>query len=341
MQPMATRYSLVIPVYRNEETIPDLLDAVRGMNGELDDALEAVFVVDGSPDRSLAALTEALPHTGLNAKLLEMSRNFGAFAAIRAGLMEAAGPYFAVMAADLQEPPELAVEFFRRLERDTCDVVCGVRAGRDDPWSTRVASSIFWSAYRRLVQPEMPRGGVDVFGCNTTARDALVGLTEAHSSLIGQLVWIGMRREEVPYHRRARKTGESGWTLRKKLAYMLDSSLAFSDLPIRLLFGVGMLALAVAIIYGTIVLVARLTGLIAEPGYAPTVLLISGFGALNALGLSVVGAYAWRAFENTKARPLAIVRRRFEFPPPDAPGDRTVSAPRATTREATGMEIHK
>ena len=89
---------------------------------------------------------------------------------------------------------------------------------------------------------------------------------------------------------------------------MLDSSLAFSDLPIRLLFGVGMLALAVALVYGAIVLVARLTGLIAEPGYAPTVLLIAGFGALNALGLSVVGAYAWRAFENTKARPLAIVR---------------------------------
>jgi serine acetyltransferase len=86
---------------------------------------------------------------------------------------------------------------------------------------------------------------------------------------------------------------------------MLDSSLAFSDLPIRLLFAVGMLALAVAVGYGAIVLLARLTGLIVEPGYAPTVLLISGFGALNALGLSVVGAYAWRAFENTKGRPLA------------------------------------
>jgi glycosyltransferase involved in cell wall biosynthesis len=242
-----------------------------------------------------------------------MSRNFGAFAAIRAGLTEATGPYFAVMAADLQEPPTLAVEFFRRLEQGGCDVVCGVRAARDDPLRARLASSLFWAAYRRLVQPEMPRGGVDVFGCNAGARDALVALTEAHSSLIGQLVWIGMRREEVPYHRRARRHGKSAWTLRKKLAYMLDSSLAFSDLPIRLLFGVGMLALAVAIVYGAVVLVARLTGLIVEPGYAPTVLLISGFGALNALGLSVVGAYAWRAFENTKARPLAIVRRRFTF----------------------------
>ena len=310
---MATRYSLVVPVYRNEETIPDLLDVLSGIDRELGGALEVVFVIDGSPDRSLALLVDALPRTGLTAQVLEMSRNFGAFAAIRAGLIEATGPHFAVMAADLQEPPDLAVEFFRRLEQDRCDVVCGVRAGRDDPLQARLASKLFWAAYRRLVQPEMPPGGVDVFGCNVRARDALVALTEAHSSLIGQLFWIGMRRDEVPYRRRARQRGRSAWTLRKKLAYLLDSSLAFSDLPIRLLFGVGMLALAVALVYGAIVLAARLTGLIAEPGYAPTVLLISGFGALNALGLAVVGAYAWRAFENTKGRPLAIVQRRTTF----------------------------
>ena len=338
---MATRYSIVVPVYRNEETIPDLLHALVDMNRELDDALEVVLVVDGSPDRSLAVLIDALPHAGLDAKLLEMSRNFGAFAAIRAGLEEASGPYFAVMAADLQEPPELAVEFFRRLERDACDVVCGVRTGRDDPWSTRLASAAFWAVYRRFVQPEMPRGGVDVFGCNLTARNVLVGLTESHSSLIGQLVWIGMRRDEVPYRRRARKAGRSGWTLRKKLAYMLDSSLAFSDLPIRVLFGVGMLALAVAVVYGTIVLFARLTGLIAEPGYAPTVLLISGFGALTALGLSVVGAYAWRAFENTKARPLSIVRRRFEFAAHDAADTSTERAARPSAKEPAKMEMDK
>ena len=310
---MATRYSLVVPVYRNEKGIADLIGALSVMHNDLGGALEVVFVVDGSPDRSLALLVEALPRTGLTAKVLEMSRNFGAFAAIRAGLMEAAGPYFAVMAADLQEPPELAVEFFRRLERDACDVVCGVREARDDPLQARLASTLFWAAYRKLIQPEMPKGGVDVFGCNARARDALVALTEAHSSLIGELIWIGMRRDEVPYRRRARRHGTSAWTLRKKLKYMIDSSLAFSDLPIRLLFGVGVLALVVALAYGTIVLVARLTGLIVEPGYATTVLLIAGFGALNALGLSVVGAYAWRAFENTKARPLAIVQRRFQF----------------------------
>ncbi len=316
---MATRYSLVVPVYRNEPAIPDLVAALVRMNAELGGALEVVLVVDGSPDRSLAALTSALPATGIDAKVLELARNFGAFAAIRAGLIEATGPYFAVMAADLQEPPELAVEFFRRLESDACDVAFGVREGRDDPLSARAASTLFWATYRKLVQPEMPKGGIDVFGCNQRARDALVAFGEAHSSLVGQLVWIGMRRAEVPYRRRAREHGSSGWTLGKKITYMLDSSLAFSDLPIRLLFAVGVVALAVALVFAAVVLVARVTGIISEPGYATTVLLIAGFGALNALGLSVVGAYAWRAFENTKGRPLAIVQRRYTFgkePPP-------------------------
>ena len=308
-----TSYSLVIPVYRNEETLSDLLAVAVALNSQLDNALEVVFVVDGSPDRSLPILLDALPRSGLNAKVIEMSRNFGAFAAIRAGLVEASGPYFAVMAADLQEPPEMALDFFRKLAADTCDVVIGVREGRDDALHVRASSALFWRAYRRLVQPDMPAGGIDVFGCNKVARDQLVALSEAHSSLVGLLIWIGLRREEVRYRRLPRRFGKSAWTLRKKLAYMFDSCLSFSDLPIRLLFGVGMLALAAAILYGGIVVFARATGLIHEPGYATTVLLVAGFGALNALGLSVVGAYAWRAFENTKARPLAIVQRRFSF----------------------------
>jgi len=310
---MATRYSLVVPVYRNEPAIPDLIAALVRLDAELGGALEVILVVDGSPDRSLDALARALPASGLDAKVLELARNFGAFAAIRAGLIEAAGPHFAVMAADLQEPPELAIQFFKKLEADECDVVVGVREGREDPLGSRAAAATFWAIYRRLVQPEMPKGGIDVFGCNQRARDELIAFDEAHSSLVGQLVWIGMRRAEVPYHRRARTHGGSGWTLSRKISYMVDSCLAFSDLPIRMLFAVGMLALVVTVVYAIVVLAARLTGIISEPGYATTVLLIAGFGALNALGLSVVGAYAWRAFENTKGRPLAIVRRRYTF----------------------------
>ena len=108
--------SLVIPIYKNETNIAALLEAVAGIGEVVGPDFEAVFVVDGSPDRSLDLLREALPRQAFRAQLVALSRNFGSFAAIRMGLSVAQGKYFAVMAADLQEPPTLVQTFFHVLE---------------------------------------------------------------------------------------------------------------------------------------------------------------------------------------------------------------------------------
>ena len=307
-------FSLIIPVYRNQESLPELIAAIAGINQSLDGKLEAVFVVDGSPDRSYALLREALPHASFASQLLVLSRNFGAFAAIRCGLQAASGNYFAVMAADLQEPPELAVEFFRRLEKDEADVIVGSRDARADPWSSKIASRLFWGLYRRLINPEIPSGGVDVFACNRHFLTHLLALDESHSSLIGLLFWLGFRRTVVPYARRARVHGKSAWSLRRKINYMLDSIFAFSDLPVRILLLIGTLGIGVALLFGFVVLTLRLLGSFAVPGYAATMTTIMFFGGLNALGLGIIGAYVWRAYANTQQRPLAIVMRSESFP---------------------------
>jgi glycosyltransferase involved in cell wall biosynthesis len=310
----AVMFSLIIPVYRNQESLPDLIAAVVGINQTLDGKLEAVFVVDGSPDRSYALLREALPRAAFASQLLVLSRNFGAFAAIRCGLQAARGDYFAVMAADLQEPPELAVEFFQRLQRDEADVIVGSRDARTDPWLSKLASRLFWGLYRRLINPEIPAGGVDVFACNRHFLTHLLALDESHSSLIGLLFWLGFRRAVVPYARRARVHGKSAWSLRRKITYMMDSIFAFSDLPVRILLLIGTLGIGVALLFGFVVLSLRLLGSVAVPGYAATMTTIMFFGGLNALGLGIIGAYVWRAYANTQQRPLAIVMRSESFP---------------------------
>lgn len=307
-------FSLIIPVYRNEESLPDLIAAMTGINQALDGKLEAVFVVDGSPDSSYALLREALPRASFASQLLVLSRNFGAFAAIRCGLQAASGNYFAVMAADLQEPPELAVEFFQRLERDEADVIVGSRDARADPWLSKLASRVFWGLYRRLINPEIPAGGIDVFACNRNFLTHLLALDESHSSLIGLLFWLGFRRTVVPYERRARVHGKSAWSLRRKITYMLDSIFAFSDLPVRILLLIGTLGIGVALLFGIIVLTLRLLGSFAVPGYAATMTTIVFFGGLNTLGLGIIGAYVWRAYANTQQRPLAVVMRSESFP---------------------------
>ena len=126
-------YSLVIPVYENEESIPDLLHALEQIQASLDARLEAVFVVDGSPDRCHELLRQGLPKMGFASQLLSHSRNYGSLAAIRSGLQAAQGDYFAVMAADLQKPPELVLEFFRSLRSDECDLAIGARESREAP----------------------------------------------------------------------------------------------------------------------------------------------------------------------------------------------------------------
>jgi glycosyltransferase involved in cell wall biosynthesis len=314
MQPLLNpALSLVVPVYGNEGGIDALLAAVRGIAARCGGDFEAVFVVDGSPDRSYARLHEALPRAGFRARLLSLSRNFGAFAAIRAGLEAARGRCIAVMAADLQEPPELVLAFNELLAKGATDVAFGVRTARRDALSSRLASGLFWGVYRRFVMPDIPPGGVDIFALSAAFRDRLLSLRESNTSLLAQLFWLGGRRAFVPYERREREHGRSGWTLRKKFRYLSDSIFAFTDLPVRMLFWLGATALAVAIALAAAVLVAKFSGWVAVPGYAATMLVILFFGAFNALGLGVVGTYAWRAFENTKARPLAVVQTDESF----------------------------
>jgi glycosyltransferase involved in cell wall biosynthesis len=306
-------YSLVIPVYNNADTLPRLLPACEGLWRELDRDLEVVFVVDGSPDASFLLLREQLPSVGFRSQLVLLSRNFGSFSAIREGLRAAGGRYFAVMAADLQEPPELVLSFFRALSQEPVDLVLGTRISRADPLLSRLASAIFWWIYRRIIEPQMPSGGVDVFGCNGEFRDRLLALPESNSSLVGLLFWLGYRRKLISYARQPRLTGKSGWTFKKKLKYLFDSLFAFSDLPIRLLAFFGGLGLITSAVLSIVVLIAKLLGLVAVPGYAATVLILTFFSALNSFGLGVIGSYVWRTFENTKGRPLAIVMAAEQF----------------------------
>ncbi|MEO7390778.1 MAG: glycosyltransferase family 2 protein [Ramlibacter sp.] len=312
--------TLVIPVYRNQESLADLLAAVERLSADLAGEIEAVFVIDGSPDRCYEILRDELPRRPIRTKLVLLTRNFGSFAAIRTGLMHGRGDRFAVMAADLQEPPQLVIEMDRVLRTGDVDVVVGVREARHDPLLSRLPAQIFWGLYRRYVVPEMPPGGVDMFGCNRAFRDTLLKLNESHSSLVAQIFWLGFRRATLPYVRQSRAHGSSAWTLTKKVNYLMDSVFAFTDLPIRLLMRTGALGATAAALFAVAVTIGRLAGAITVPGYAMTAILIVFFSALNLLSLGIVGSYAWRAYENTKSRPLSVALSVESFG--EAPGVR-------------------
>lgn len=306
--------SLVVPVYRNSSSIPDLIAAIENIAASQSGSFEAIFVVDGSPDDSYALLQARLPQARFDSRLIALSRNFGSFAAIREGLKIAKGDYIAVMAADMQEPPELVSAFYEALGKGDADVVFGQRCGRDDPFGSRVAAGVFWWLYRRLAQAEMPEGGVDVFAIHRTVRDELIRLEPNQTSLVGQLVWLGFRRLSIPYVRRMRRHGKSAWTLHKKIDYLLDSLFAFTDLPIRIFLNLGLVGMLLCVVAGKTIFAIRLLGGITVPGYTPLALLILFFAALNLFGIGIAGQYAYRAFEAAKQRPGAVVMNDVCYP---------------------------
>jgi glycosyltransferase involved in cell wall biosynthesis len=313
--------SIVVPLYKSETNLPLLFSELERIAGLAPVEIELVFVDDGSPDHCGAIVERKLPELPVGAQLIRLSRNFGSFAAITAGLAHATGNYCAALAADLQEPPELVLEFLRRMQSGEADIVFGQRSGRDDPAMTRLASNAFWALYRWLVNPDIPPGGVDVFGCTRQVRDQVCSMSEVETSLVALMFWVGYRRAFVPYHRRTRESGKSAWTIRKKMRYLVNSVFSFTDLPMKALLGVGMLGMALAMLGAITVLAAKLNGKIGVPGYAATVLTIFFFGGLTSAGLGIVGEYLWMCLQNTRQRPLFIVASKAANREPISPPD--------------------
>jgi len=306
--------SLVIPVYKNELNLEPLLAELAKLEQRLPGPLEVVFVVDGSPDRCLDLLRARLPAAPFRSRLISLSRNFGSFPAIAAGLEAGAGDYFAVLAADLQEPPELIAQFYEILSRGEADIAFGCRARRSDPWLSELLSRLFWWLYGVFIVAEMPKGGIDVFGCTRQVRDCLLGCPESDTNLIALLIWVGFRRKFVAYERRARSQGKSAWTLRKKLKYSFDSIFNFTDLPVQLLLSVGAGGILVGSVFATVLLFSKLTGGITVPGYSAIVLAIIFFGSLTSLGLGIIGQYLWLTLQNARKRPKYIVAASEQYP---------------------------
>lgn len=298
--------TVVVPVYRNQETLHELVRRLEEVSDRFDDRFEAIFVIDGSPDESGAVLRGLLNDSTLRSRLIWHSRNFGSFAAIRTGLSLASGQYIGVMAADLQEPARLLIDFYEALSSQEYDVALGIRRTREDRGAGEFIARSFWWIYRRWVQLEMPRGGVDVFACTRQVRDSLEALRESNSSLVGLLVWLGYRRVDVPYDRVSRKVGASGWTLRKKTRYLFDSMYSFTDLPINLLLAIGVTGVLLSLLGVVVVVSAWAFVGIRVAGYTPLMLTLLVVGSMTLFGLGVVGSYVWRTYENSKQRPGAV-----------------------------------
>ena len=311
---MSHAVSIVVPVFKNEESIDRLLNRVTSLASSLVGDVEAIFVVDGSPDSSLSLLQTSLPNTTFDSKIILLSRNFGAFSAIRAGLREADGTATVVMAADLQEPISLIEELLGLVVKDGVDVAVGVREARKDSFVSRFLSSSFWRFFNRLTTLEMPKGGVDIFALSCDARQKINEFEESSTSLWGLIYWIGFKRQEVSYLREKRAEGVSSWSLRKRINYAKDSITAFSEIPLSIFLWSGVIGALVSLLL-VVVLIVRLF-MNQNDDVSRQLVSIGLLFVVSYLmsGLGLLGTYLWRVSDNVRKRPDSIIWKKWEFP---------------------------
>jgi glycosyltransferase involved in cell wall biosynthesis len=306
--------SIVVPVYKNEGSIEHLLNRISEVSTAVTGSVEAVFVVDGSPDKSLEVLRSSLPRDGFDAKVLLLSRNFGAFSAIRAGLREARGEATVVMAADLQEPTSLILDMLGIVQRDEADVAVGVRQSRKDGVVSRTLSAVFWKVFNRVSSLELPRGGVDIFALSRSARETLNSFEESSTSLIGLIYWMGFRRQEVPYHRVERQVGKSSWSLQKRINYAKDSITAFSEFPLSVFLWSGVIGAVVSLVFALIGAFQYMFTSDHQSQREITAIGLLFVASYLMAGLGIIGTYLWRLAENVRNRPDSITWKTWEMP---------------------------
>ena len=306
----ARMISFVIPVYRNERAITLSYQKVRQLlASELpNDDYEFVFVDDGSDDGSLAELIR-LRAEDPRVRIISFTRNFGQMAAILAGLKGATGDVVIHMSADLQDPVEIIPRMVRDHETGS-EVVVAYRAEREDRWTSRVTSRLFYGIIR-LSFPQLPAGGFDYVLMSRRVVDVFNSIDVRNRFFQGDLLWLGYKTTFIPYTRARRPIGRSQYTFAKRLKNSLDAILDSSYLPIRFISAAGALVALAGFLYALNIAYWRLRYGLAFPGQAPIMILILGIGGMLMLMLGIVGEYVWRIYDEVKEKPNYIVREAY------------------------------
>lgn len=300
------KVSIVIPVYYNEDNlIPLYEDIKKKFINIIDFEYEIVMVNDGSKDKSYEVM-QALAKKDNNIKIVSLSRNFGSHAAILCGLEKCTGDCAIVKAADLQEPTELLLEMIDSWKKGN-NVVLAVRQDREESFGTKLFANTYYWMVRKAALANMPKGGFDVYLLDRKVINVLLALDERNSALTGQILWSGFKTEEVPYVRLEREIGTSKWTLKKKIRLVTDTLFSFSTLPITIVSIVGALSFIGALIWGIVVFICKLLGLIQVSGWTTLFIFnLFSFGIIM-VTLGILGGYLWRTFDASRNRPTYVV----------------------------------
>lgn len=303
------KVSIILPCFNVENNIPVtskvLIEAERLYPPDV--SFEYVFVDDGSKDKTYSELKKVLAkHSGV--KIVKLSRNFGSNNAALAGLNHATGDCISIIAADLQDPPELISEMFEFWRKGIKLVVANRKNREESPFRV-FAANIYHYLMRKSI-PYAPEGGFDLVLFDSSIKNQLVEMNEHNTYLPYQLMWLGYEYVNIPYTRRKREIGHSMWTFSKKVKSAIDSIVSFSFSPIRMISITGFFLGAISLTYLLLIIWRKF----ADPasvveGWASGMVIFLGVSSFQMISMGVIGEYLWRALDSTRNRPNFIVDR--------------------------------
>lgn len=340
--PSHTRHlAVIVPCFNEETSVGVLVDALDEVLGALSDwTYEVYFVDDGSTDTTLARLNDlAADHEQI--RVCSLSRNFGQQIALTAGLELAssfsgtradtasAADAFLVMDADLQNPPAIIPEMLSALCSDV-DVVMGVRRTRGGRSRLkRFTSDLFYWLFNRISEVPIEPSAPDFFLLSQRAHRELLRMPERSRFLRGMVAWLGFNRTYVHFDPPARAAGKSKYTVSRMVAFASDAMFAFSAAPIRLAIRIGCLVAALGVLYLGVVVGRQMLFHTNVEGWSSLMSAVLILGGLQLLMIGLIGGYVARIFEESKGRPLYVVRQY-----PQQPVARTRA--RGAARESSG-----
>jgi glycosyltransferase involved in cell wall biosynthesis len=300
--------SLVVPCFNEEATVDRFWAALEPvLSGGGTDQFEVLFVDDGSTDATFDRLAQ-IAHRDDRVAVYSLARNFGHQVALSAGLDRARGDVLLLMDCDLQHPPELIPEFLARLDGGY-DIVLGVRrTTREVGLLKRASSRAFYALFNALSDVKLSAGAADFVCMSRVVYRQLRRMRERHRFLRAMVSWLGFRRTVIEYVAPARVAGQSKYTLAKMMRLALDGVFAFSTRPLRFATRAGVMISALGLVYLGYIAFMSLATHATVPGWPSvigTVILLGGF-QISVTGL--IGEYVARTFEETKQRPLYVVR---------------------------------
>ncbi len=309
---MSPRISIISPFLNESGNIGNYVNSLNNFFVNKPYSGEVILVSDCSTDNSIELL-QGLQFGNYDIKLLKLSKNFGAQAAVRAGIKHATGDYITFLPADLQDPLDLIDRSLEIVQAKDTDIVYAFRKTTNNSFFESVFSQFYAYMMKKFVNPKFPGKGFDIVFFNKKVKQNLDQNIELNSSIQLQILTLGYASENVYYDKAERKVGKSKWTFSKKMKLFIDSFVAFSFAPIRL---VSMLGIAFFILGSAWTIYIILRKLIFDDLAAGWPALMSilmvGFGITN-ISLGIIAEYLWRTLDASRKRPLFIIDEVIEL----------------------------